>query len=121
MFDLSWSELLIVVAVAVLVIGPKELPAVMHTLGRLARRLQYIRYAFSQQFEDFMAQNDLGDLPGSVNFEARAGRDDPDGKKTLREDTELRDFDEAAADEEVAALDGAGTPTGKAGKPEDGQ
>lgn len=89
MFDFSWSELLIIVAVAVLVIGPKELPAVMQTLGRIVRRLQYVRYAFSRQFEEFMEQSDLGDLQKSVNFEAR---------------TNPRDFDEAAADVEAEAL-----------------
>lgn len=60
----------------------------MHTLGRVVRRLQYVRYAFSQQFEDFMAQHDLGDLQGSVNFETR------------RRDAKA---DEAGEDEEIEA------------------
>lgn len=86
MLDFSFSELLLIVAVAVIVIGPKEIPAMMQALGRIVRRLQYIRYAFSQQFEDFMQTQDLDDLRNSVNFES---------KKTPR------DFDEAAVDEEI--------------------
>lgn len=62
MFDLGWSELLVVVVVAVLAIGPKELPAVMRTVGRFVRRIQYMKYAMSQQFEDFMQQQDLNEL-----------------------------------------------------------
>ena len=88
MFDFSWSELLVVAAVAVVVIGPKELPAMMHTLGRVVRRLQYVRYAFSQQFEDFMAQHDLDGLHKSVNFEA--------GRNAVK-------LDDAPEDEEIEA------------------
>ncbi|MCC6597749.1 MAG: twin-arginine translocase TatA/TatE family subunit [Alphaproteobacteria bacterium] len=87
MFDFGWSELLLIMAAAVLVIGPKELPVMMRALGRIVRRIQYIRYAFSQQFEDFMEQNDLGDLHRSVNFEAKE---------------KPRDFDEKEADAEMA-------------------
>ena len=39
-------------------------------LGRLTRRLQYVRYAFSQQFEDFLKEHDLEELRRGVNFEA---------------------------------------------------
>lgn len=86
MFDLGWSELLLIGAVAIIVIGPKELPAMMRALGRVVRRLQYVRYAFSQQFEDFMRTQDIQELRNSVNFES---------KKTPR------DFDEAAEDLDV--------------------
>lgn len=82
MFDIGWPELLLIMAVSVLVIGPKELPAIMRGLGRIVRRLHYVRYAFSQQFEDFMRENDMDDLRKSVNFEEK-------------------DFDEAAADEDL--------------------
>ncbi len=82
MLDLSWAELLVVMAVAVLVIGPKEIPGLMHGLGRIVRRLQYVRYAFTQQFEEFLRESDLDDIRKSVNFEAK-------------------DFDETEADEEL--------------------
>jgi len=82
MFDIGWTELLVVVAVAVLVIGPKDIPKVMYTLGRLVRRAQYIKFAFSQQFEDFLKAHDLDELRKGVNFEAPV-------------------YDEAAADEDI--------------------
>ena len=81
MFDIGWSELLMVAALAVIFIGPNELPGVMRMLGRVARRVSYIRYAFTQQFEDFMKEADLADIRKQVNFEEK-------------------DFDEAAADAE---------------------
>lgn len=83
MFDIGWSEMLLVAVVAILVIGPDELPAIMRTLGRIVRRLQYVRYAFSQQFEDFMKENDLDDIRKQVNFEARDIDESDDEQEAL--------------------------------------
>lgn len=85
MLDFGFAELLIIIAVAVLVVGPNEIPVLMRALGRIFRRLQYVRYAFTQQFEEFMRDQDMDDLRASVNFEAK-------------------DFDEAAEDEEMMPL-----------------
>ncbi len=62
MLDFSWSELLVVLCVAVIVIGPKQLPEVLYGMGRIARRLQYMKFALSKQFEDFMEQADLKEI-----------------------------------------------------------
>ncbi|MCB9983457.1 MAG: twin-arginine translocase TatA/TatE family subunit [Rhodospirillales bacterium] len=84
MLDFGWAELFLVMAVAVFAIGPKEIPGLMRGAGRLFRRFQYMKYALSQQFEDFMQAEGLNE---AVNFEARH-----DGAE---------DFDEAAEDEDV--------------------
>jgi sec-independent protein translocase protein TatB len=62
MLDFAWSELLVVIAVAVIVIGPKQLPEVLYGLGRIVRRMQYMKFALSKQFEDFMEQADLKEM-----------------------------------------------------------
>lgn len=62
MFDIGWAELLVISAVAVLVIGPNDIPKMMHTLGRVMRRVQYVKFALSQQFEDMMKDHDLDEL-----------------------------------------------------------
>lgn len=64
MLDFGWPELLVIIAVAVLVIGPDEIPEIMRTLGRLVRRLQYVRFALSRQFDDFMQQHDIDEMRG---------------------------------------------------------
>ena len=84
MLDFGWAELFLIMAVAVLVIGPKEIPGLMRGFGRLFRRFQYMKHSISQQFDDFM---DVEGLNESVNFEARASQDS--------------EFDEAAEDEDV--------------------
>ncbi|MBU0859667.1 MAG: Sec-independent protein translocase protein TatB [Alphaproteobacteria bacterium] len=70
MFNLGWAEMLLVVVVAVVAIGPRELPTVMRALGRVVRRMQYMRYALSQQFEDFMQEHELDELRRSANYQA---------------------------------------------------
>ncbi len=62
MLDFSWSELIVVIVVAVLAVGPKQLPEVLHGLGKVFRRLQYMRYAVTRQFDDFMEQADLREI-----------------------------------------------------------
>lgn len=59
-----------IVAVAVLVIGPKDIPKVMYGMGRFARRLQYVRFAVSQQFDDILKAGDIEELRRGVNFES---------------------------------------------------
>ncbi len=71
MLDFGWVELFLIIAVAVIVIGPDEIPNVMVALGRIVRRLQYIKFAVSQQFEEVMHDSDLHDIRKSVNFEAK--------------------------------------------------
>ena len=92
MLDFGWPELFLIIAVAIIVIGPEEIPVVMVALGRIMRRLHYIKYTISQQFDDVMRDADLDDIRKSVNFEAR----DEHGKDP--------EFDEAAADEEYSLL-----------------
>ncbi len=71
MLDFGWAELLIIVAVAVFVIGPKDIPNLMYGLGRVMRRIQYVRFAVTKQFDDIMNVGDLQELQKGVNFEAK--------------------------------------------------
>lgn len=82
MMDFSWSELFVIIALAIILIGPDEIPGLMVTLGRIVRRLQYMRFAITQQFDDIMRDADLDEIRKSVNFEAsddtdEAEEDDP--------------------------------------------
>ena len=61
MLDFSWIEFLTIIIIGVLVLGPKDLPAILYQLGKVVRRLQYMRFALSNQFDDFMQQAELQD------------------------------------------------------------
>ncbi|MEM9469183.1 MAG: twin-arginine translocase TatA/TatE family subunit [Pseudomonadota bacterium] len=71
MLDFGWAELLLIIIIAVFVIGPKDIPAVMQSLGRIMRRLQYIRFSVSKQFDEFMNAADIEELRNGVNFEQK--------------------------------------------------
>lgn len=87
MLDFGWAELLIIVAVAVFVIGPKDIPNIMYGLGRLVRRIQYIKFAISQQFDDLMNSHDVEEIRKGVNFETARKNDDIANEKS--EDEEI--------------------------------
>ena len=91
MFGFSWAEIFLTSAVALIVIGPKDIPKVLYQIGRFARRLQYVKFAMSQQFEDFLKEHDLKDLHHDVNFEARNKAEiDADEEYLNHEDTKAR-------------------------------
>lgn len=87
MLDFGWAELLVIVAVAVFVIGPKDIPNIMYGLGRLVRRIQYIKFAVSQQFDDLMNSHDVEEIRKGVNFETSRKSDDITHEKS--EDEEI--------------------------------
>jgi sec-independent protein translocase protein TatB len=71
MFGVGWSELLVIMVIAVMVIGPKDIPKAMYQIGRFARRLQYVKFAMSQQFDDILRAGDIEELRKGVNFEVK--------------------------------------------------
>lgn len=62
MFDISWSHILIVGTVAVVVIGPKELPATMRSLGRGINKLRRMAGEFQGQFNEAIKEANLEDV-----------------------------------------------------------
>jgi sec-independent protein translocase protein TatB len=67
MFDISWSEFLLIGVVALVVIGPKELPAVMRTLGQWTRKLRSMASDFQNQFQEAMREAEMADLKKQVD------------------------------------------------------
>lgn len=52
MLDIGWSELLLIGVVALIVIGPKDLPHMFHALGRITARARAMAREFSSAMED---------------------------------------------------------------------
>src|SRR5262245_34649175 len=66
MFDISWSELLVIVVVAVVVVGPKDLPKMMRTVGQWAGRARAMADQFRRSFDDMARQSELDELRREV-------------------------------------------------------
>ena len=81
MFDISWSELVLIGVVALIVIGPKELPGVLRMVGHWTAKLRRMAAEFQGQFQEAMREAELAELKKQVdeiNDSARnIGRFDP--------------------------------------------
>src|SRR3954447_19496375 len=62
MFDISWGKLVIIGVVALLVIGPKELPAVLRQLGQAMAKIRRMAAEFQGQFQEAMREAEMADL-----------------------------------------------------------
>ncbi len=62
MLDLGWSELLIIGVVALIVVGPKDLPKMLRTLGQYAGRAKGIAREFQRSMDDAARQADIEEL-----------------------------------------------------------
>ena len=58
MFDLGWAEMLLLGIVVLLVMGPRELPNMLRTLGRLARRMRVLSQGFRSQLDEITREVD---------------------------------------------------------------
>lgn len=66
MFDVSWSELLILGLVALVVVGPKELPRFLNTLGRYAGVVRRQANEFRAVFEQAMREAEMDEIQKEV-------------------------------------------------------
>jgi sec-independent protein translocase protein TatB len=62
MFDIGWGELLVIGIVALIAIGPKELPTVMRTIGQWMGKVRRMASEFQGQFQEAMREADMADL-----------------------------------------------------------
>jgi sec-independent protein translocase protein TatB len=67
MFDIGWSELLLIGVVALIAIGPKELPGALRTLGQWMSKVRRMASEFQNQFHEAMREAELADLKKEVD------------------------------------------------------
>jgi sec-independent protein translocase protein TatB len=62
MFDIGWSELLVIGVVALIAIGPKELPGVLRSVGHWMGKIRSMASEFQGQFQEAMREAEMSDL-----------------------------------------------------------
>ena len=67
MFDIGWSELVVIAVVALIAIGPKELPAVLRTVGQYMGKVRRMASEFQSQFQEAMREAEMADIKKSVD------------------------------------------------------
>jgi len=62
MFDIGWGELVVIGIVALIVIGPKELPTVLRSLGQWTGKIRRMAAEFQGQFQEALREAEVADL-----------------------------------------------------------
>ncbi|NHF74277.1 Sec-independent protein translocase protein TatB [Paracoccus xiamenensis] len=65
--DIGWSELLLIGVVALIVIGPRDLPHMFRALGRITGKMRTMAREFSSAMEDAARDTGLNDAANSLN------------------------------------------------------
>jgi sec-independent protein translocase protein TatB len=75
MFDIGWGELVVIGVVALIAIGPKELPGVLRATGQWMGKIRRMANEFQDQFRDAMREAELDDLKKKVDDELKTTTD----------------------------------------------
>jgi sec-independent protein translocase protein TatB len=67
MFDIGWSELVVIAVVALIAIGPKELPGVLRMVGQWMGKARRMAAEFQGQFQEAMREAEMADLKKSFD------------------------------------------------------
>src|SRR5882757_7216493 len=62
MFGLGWGEMVVIGIVALIAIGPKELPTVLRTIGHWMGKVRRMANEFQGQFQEALREAELTDL-----------------------------------------------------------
>lgn len=92
MFDIGWSELLVIGIVALVVIGPKDLPQAFRIVGQWVSKARVLARELQSHVDDLMREADVQDM-----------------KREFRDMTRVPEFEEIEAD----LMRGDLTPEGK--------
>lgn len=66
MFDIGWSELVVIGVVALIVIGPKELPGMLRTVGGAIAKIRRMAGEFQSQFNEAMREAEIDEARKAV-------------------------------------------------------
>src|ERR1035437_3963889 len=130
MFDIGWSELVVIAVVALIAIGPKELPGVLRMVGQWMGKARKMAAEFQGQFQEAMREAKMADLKKSFDEvkEAATGFTSGNLMTSLEKDVSsalrIDDADKPATDTpatpniDAAAVDLPVIPTPEAPIPE---
>ncbi|HEY4043237.1 MAG TPA: Sec-independent protein translocase protein TatB [Rhodopila sp.] len=62
MFDFAWSEILLIGAVALIAIGPKDMPAAIRSVSSMIKKARRMAAEFQTHVDEMVREADLGDV-----------------------------------------------------------
>src|ERR1700760_2603709 len=90
MFDIGWSEIVVIAVVALIAIGPKELPGVLRMVGQWMGKARKMAAEFQGQFQEALREAEMADLKKSFDEvrEAASGFSTSNLASSLQRDVE---------------------------------
>ncbi|EJN05911.1 Sec-independent protein translocase protein TatB [Phyllobacterium sp. YR531] len=67
MFDVGWSEILVIAVVLIVVVGPKDLPKMLRAFGKATSKFRATAGEFRKQFDEALKEAELDDVRGIIN------------------------------------------------------
>jgi len=67
MFDIGWTEMLVIAVVLIVVVGPKDLPKMLRTFGKFTAKMSSMAGDFRKQFDEALKEAELDEVRKSVN------------------------------------------------------
>ena len=114
MFDIGWSELVVIAVVALIAIGPKELPGVLRMVGQWMGKARKMAAEFQGQFQEAMREAEMADLKKSFDEvrEAATGITSGNIMTSLHKDvSDALQIDKPVDAQVASAIDAPVTPT----------
>lgn len=115
MLDIGWTELLVIGVIALLVVGPKDLPRVLRYIGYWMGKARSMAREFQKAIDQYAKEADLEDVKKAVQTPYRAksaikNAIDPKGEITK----EMSDTESSLKTGLQDAASGGAKPNGKA-------
>src|SRR3978361_1549348 len=110
MFDIGWSELVVIAVVALIAIGPKELPGVLRMVGQWMGKARKMASEFQGQFNEAMREAEMADLKKSFDEVKEAATGFTGGnimsslQKDVTESLRIDDVDKPAISRDTPAI-----------------
>jgi len=119
MFDIGWSELVVIAVVALIAIGPKELPGVLRMVGQWMGKARKMAAEFQGQFQEAMREAEMADLKKTFDEVKEIATGFTSGtnvmtslQKDVGDALRIEDIDKPVADAQIDSAIGAPvTPT----------
>src|SRR5436853_2702928 len=117
MFDIGWSELVGIAVLAVIAIGPKELPGVLRMVGQWMGKARRMASEFQGQFQEAMREAEMADLKKTFDEvkEAATGFGSDNIMTSLQKDVgealKIDDIDKPAIESPATSSDAQLMPT----------
>jgi sec-independent protein translocase protein TatB len=86
-FGIEWTEYAVIAIVALIVIGPKELPAVLRAIGQWTTKIRRMAAEFQGQFQEALREAEMADLKKEIDDAARGFNSQFDDPLNFKEAT----------------------------------